>query len=62
MKSKNQIQNGVKVQIRIMATDLKVIDEAVEKLRKEFKVVYVSKAYKNRKQKGYRVYVTAYIL
>jgi 23S rRNA U2552 (ribose-2'-O)-methylase RlmE/FtsJ len=52
----------MKVQLRVMAADLEAINMVLERLKKEFRVVYVSKPYRNRKQRGYRVYVTAWVV
>jgi hypothetical protein len=51
-----------RVQIRLMAADLEAINMAIDELKKYFIVAYVSKPYRNRKQRGYRVYVTVHLL
>jgi hypothetical protein len=50
-----------RVQIRVIAGDAEAVQRAVEVIKGVFGVVYVSKPYPCRKQRGYRVYVTAYL-
>jgi hypothetical protein len=53
------MQTQTKVQIRIIVANREAVKQAVESLKGAFDVVYVSKPYPCRKQKGYRVYITA---
>ena len=50
-----------KVKVRIIAKDRESLEAAISALREVFDVVHVSKTYPCRKQRGYRVYVAAFL-